>query len=158
MKLTVSRLTHAVFYSCSLFIVVAVWTMPISIGEKVIHSFAWIYLALAYAYFFDEKPPRFMRVELLYGAATEEYNNAYLDELLGLSQYSLSLMRKIQLHEDHKVVNQCIEELNQQYWELQRLSPPQQYHERHQEILSDIDGFLKGLQEETYYLVQGQTK
>jgi hypothetical protein len=158
MKLTVSQITHTVFYACCLFIVVAVCTMPVSIEEKVIHSFAWIYLVLAYAYFFDEKPPKFLQVELLYGTATEDYNKEYLDELLGVSQHSLSLMRKIQFHEDYRIVNRSIEELNQRYSQLKRLSPPQKHSARHQEILNDINGFLEGLSEGDYYLVHSRTK
>lgn len=130
--------------------------MPIPVGEKVILSFAWVYLVLVYAYFFDENPPKFLRVELLYDK--DVYDREYLDQLLGVSQQSLSLMRKIQLHEDYRVVNQGIEELNEKYFELQRLSPPRKYLEKHREILNDIAGFLEGLNEGNYHLVHSQTR
>lgn len=157
MKLTLSRIVHLFYYALSLFIVVAVCTIPISIGDKVIHSFAQIYLVLIYAYFFDESPPKFLRVEYLYGVATEEYNKDYLNDLLGLCQYSLSLMRKIQLHEDYAVVNQSILELTKKYVELKRLTPPKDYMERHLAILEDIQGFLEGVKEGDYYIAQGKT-
>lgn len=156
MKLSLSQLSHTVFYAASLFIIVAVLTMPISIGDKIIHSFAWIYLVLAYAYFFDEAPPKFLRIELLYDK--DLYDREYLDQLLGVSQQSLSLMRKIQLHEDYRVVNRSIEELQERYFELKRLSPPNKYSEKHYEILEDISCFLEGLKDGDYRLVHSQAQ
>lgn len=156
MKLSISQLVHMVFYGISIFIIIAVCTMPISIGDKVIHTFAWVYLVLIYAYFFDENPPKFLRIELLYDK--DLYDKEYLDKLLGISHQSLSLMRKIQLHEDYRVVNNSIEELRQKYLELKRLSPPSKYVEKHDEILNDIDGFLEGLKEGDYRLAHSQTQ
>jgi|HigsolmetaAR206D_1030411.scaffolds.fasta_scaffold00003_99 hypothetical protein len=152
MKLTLNRYLHLIFYLTSLFIIVSVLLMPLEAWEKVIHSFAWIYLVLLYAYFFDENPPKFLRVELLYGTATEEYYNEFFEKLLSLSQYSLSLMRKIQLHEDYQEVNQSISELEQKYHEIKQLNPPAKYADRHQAIVEDIRVFLDGLKDGDYYI------
>lgn len=152
MKATVERAIHVVYYLTSLFIVVTVLTFSIPLGEKMIHTFAWIYLVLLYAYFFDENPPKFLRVELLYGAAKEEYYNEFFDELLALSHTSLSLMRKIQLHTDYQEVNRSIYELEEKYRQIKRLTPPPKYEDRHQAILDDIYGFLEGLKDGDYHI------
>lgn len=152
MKLTLNRSLHLIFYLTSLFIIVSVLTMQLEVWEKIIHSFAWIYLVLLYAYFFDENPPKFLRVELLYGTATEEYHNEFFEELLALSQYSLSLMRKIQLHEDYREVNRSILELEKKYHEIKRMNPPEKYADRHRAIMEDIRGFLDGLKDGDYYI------
>lgn len=158
MKAILERTIHTVFYLTSLFIVVTVLTFSISVEEKIIHTFAWVYLVLLYAYFFDENPPKFLRVELLYGTAKEEYYNEFFEELLSLSHASLSLMRKIQLHSDYQEVNRSIYELEQKYHQIRRLTPPPKYAERHQAILDDIQGFLEGLKDGNYHINSYQTK
>lgn len=152
-----NRLLHAAFYLAVLFIATMVLTMPITIEEKIVHTFAWVYLVLAYAYFFDENPPKFLRVEYLYGTAKNEYHKDYVDELVMLSQHSLSLMRKIQMNEDYRIVNKSISELEQRYRQLKKLSPPTDYHDSHLAILQDVEGFLKGLEQGNYHLIHGQT-
>src|SRR5690625_4709021 len=153
MTKTLNKLTHLLFYATSLLIMVIVLTMPISAGEKSVHTFAWICLVLLYAYFFDENPPKFLRVECLYGTAKEEYNREYTDRLLSLSQYGLSLMRKIQINESHRVVNRSIEELKRCHKELKKLSPPEAYNQKHQAILNDVEEFLDSLEDGDYNLV-----
>lgn len=157
MKRTINRSLHYIFYLTSLFIMVSVLAMPLTWEEKVIHTFAWVYLVLLYAYFFDENPPKICRVELLYGTATEEYYREFIEELLTTSQYALSLMRKIQLHEDYKEVNKSIHELEKQFHLLKRMNPPTKYQDRHQAILEDVQSFLDGLKDGDYYIGSHQT-
>lgn len=146
-----SRMIHVCFYTLSLFIIVSICIIPISIGEKIIHSFAWIYLTLTYAYFFDESPPKILRIEYLYGASNDESSkNAYLDKLLSVSQESLSLMRKIQLHQDYQVVNHSISELKRKQAELKKMTPPKVYTNRHREILEDVQEFLSAVSKGDY--------
>lgn len=158
MKRSYSRLVHLFFYSLCIFILISVCTMPITIGEKFINSFAWIYFILSYAYFFDENPPRVFRVENLYGTDKEEKYRDYMNELIGISQHSLSLMRKIQLHEDYSTVNKSIIELNERYVELKQLNPPRFYLEKHHAVLEDIKGFLTSLSDGDYHLVSNKTE
>lgn len=156
MNILESKFIHHTFYGLSFFIVVSVFTMPISLVEKGIHTFSWIYLVLAYAYFFDGNPPKCLRVKSFIDAFEKE--TEFLDDFILLTQETLNLMRKIQLHEDFRIVNQSIEELNQRYKALKRLTPPIRYQEKYDGIMREIDGFLDGLLEGDYYLVQTQTK
>lgn len=151
------RVINNIYYLSCLFTIFAVSTMPIPLIDKGIHTFAWIYLLMVYAYFFDDRPPKLLNVRDMLDLTDKE--NEFLEKLLNVSHVSLSLMRKIQLHEDWRVVNQSISELDEYYRELRRLSPPPKYRQRHEEILRDIDGFLEGLKESDFYLVSkyGQT-
>lgn len=158
MKFAIMRIIHLTIYTICFFIPVFVFTLQIPLAEKFIHAFAWCYISIAYAYFCDKNPPRFLQIENLYGVASQEKDKEYLDELLGLSHSALSLMRQIQLHQDYDVVNKSIEELKGKYNQLKKLSPPHYYKQRHHEILFDIKEFLTGLDEGNYYLPYQNSK
>lgn len=154
MAYSINRCLHIAFYVVTMFIVIAVLFMPLSIAEKIVHTYAWLYIVWVYAYFFDEKPPKIFRIEYLYGTAKKEYHKEYVERVIILSQHSLALMRKIQMNEDYQVVNQSISDLERRYKQLMRLIPPDTYHESHLSIVQDVKAFLDSLENGDYYLVQ----
>ena len=143
---SLNRIVHNVYYLSCLFIIVAVCTMPISFMEKGFHTFAWTYLIIVYAYFFDDCPPKLLRIRQFVEENEQEVE--FLNELFIISRDMLSLMRKIQFHQDPEVVSQSIDAIKRRRSELLLLTPPDKYRQEYDEIMQNVNDFLDFLQEE----------